>query len=67
MATVTQQEREKLPEELRPVFDQLVEEYRFHATIFHRAPFVSPKVLAALVRDGWRQTSAQPNPADDKR
>lgn len=54
MSTLTELEREKLPAELRSVFDQLVAEYRFHAQAFHNAPFVSPKVLAALVRDGWR-------------
>ena len=46
--------RRQLPEELWPVLDQLVEEYRFYALKFHGRPFVSFKVLAALIEDGWR-------------
>jgi hypothetical protein len=48
-------EREKLPPELRPIYDGLVDSYRFHATMHHNHPFVSYKVLASLVLDGWRQ------------
>ena len=46
--------RRTLPEDLVPIFDALVEEYRFFAVIHHRAPFVSYVVLADLVRSGWR-------------
>ncbi len=49
------QEREKLPSGLRATYDALVESYRFHAFVHHTHPFVSYKVLASLVRDGWRQ------------
>ena len=55
--TMTRDEaRNSVPPDARPVFDRLVEEYRFHATVVHGRPFVSYGVLAALVRDGWRPT-----------
>lgn len=47
-------EREALPEQLRDAFDDLVESYRFHSFTIYDRPFVSYKVLAALVREGWR-------------
>jgi hypothetical protein len=40
------------PEELRPVFDQLVEDYRFAATVHHGSPFVSYVTLAEMVQAG---------------
>lgn len=46
--------RMNLPEELRPVFDQLVEDYRFAATVHHGSPFVSYVALAEIVQAGWR-------------
>jgi len=55
-----QAERDRLEPELRPTYDALVESYRFHAFVHHRQPFVSYKVLAALVRDGWRPTNHPP-------
>ena len=48
--------RASVPEELRPVFDQLVEDYRFAATVHHGSPFVSYVTLAEIVRAGWRLT-----------
>jgi hypothetical protein len=47
-------EREALPEELRDEYMRLVEAYRYHAFLIHSQPFVSYRVLAALIRDGWR-------------
>ena len=46
--------RNSLPEELRPVFDDLVADYKFAATKHHGSPFVSYIVLAEMVRAGWR-------------
>jgi len=46
--------RNGLPDELKPVFDDMVADYRFAATKYHRAPYVSYVVLAHLVRAGWR-------------
>lgn len=53
-----EQARASLPEELKPVFDILVAEYKFLASIHHRTPFVSYVVLADLVRGGWRPPEA---------
>jgi hypothetical protein len=46
--------RNSLPEELRPMFDDFVDDYRFAATKAHGSPFVSYMVLAEMVRAGWR-------------
>ena len=48
--------RKTLPAELRPEFDQFVEDYRFGATLHHGSPFVSYIVLAEMVKAGWRLT-----------
>jgi hypothetical protein len=50
------QARESLPEELRPVYDQLVEEYGFYALKHQGRRWVSYAIIAELVRDGWRPT-----------
>lgn len=52
--TSCEEARASLPKELRPIFDQLVEEYKFHATVIHRSRMYAPKILAELVREGWR-------------
>ena len=49
--------RNTLPDELKPVFDQLVNEYRYRAALRHGAPYVSYIVLADLVRAGWRRSA----------
>lgn len=51
-----EQARNSLPEDLRPVFDQFVEDYKFAGTIHHGAPFVSYIILAEMVKAGWRPT-----------
>jgi|GEM_PF-1669055 len=51
--------RDSLPEELRPVFEDFVADYRFAATKHHGKPYVSYVVLADMVRAGWR-LSADP-------
>ena len=48
--------RSSLPEALVAVFDALVEDYRFAASVHHGSPFVSYVVLAEIVRAGWRPT-----------
>lgn len=48
--------RSSLPDDLVPVFDQFVEDYKFAATIHHGRPFISHAVLAELVKAGWRLT-----------
>ena len=47
--------RGSLPDDLQPVFDSLVENYKFYATKHHGTPFVSFVVLADLVKDGVLQ------------
>lgn len=47
-------ERDALEEAVRVEYDRLVEDYRYSAFVHHRQPFVSYKVLADLIRGGWR-------------
>ncbi len=46
--------RNMLPPELRPVFDDFVDDYKFAGTIHHGAPFISYIILAEMVKLGWR-------------
>ena len=46
--------RNTLPDELKPVFDDFVADYKFAATKCHGSPYVSYMVLAEMVRAGWR-------------
>jgi hypothetical protein len=48
--------RRTLPDELRPVFDDFVADYRYAATLRHGRPYISYIVLADMVRAGWRRT-----------
>jgi hypothetical protein len=43
-----------LPEQLRPVYKALVEEYKFHALARYGRAWVAYDVIADLVRSGWR-------------
>lgn len=43
-----------LPEELRPIYRALVEEYKFHALSRTGRAWVAYDVIADLVRSGWR-------------
>ena len=46
--------KNSLPEELQPIYVQLVEEYAFHTTKHFGKGYVAYNVLADLVKDGWR-------------
>jgi hypothetical protein len=46
--------RNTLPEELRPVYDQMVEEYSFFALKHYGRGWVAYMVIAELVKSGWR-------------
>lgn len=46
--------RTALPDELRPIFDAFVADYKFHGTKRHGKPYISYIVLADMVRAGWR-------------
>ncbi len=54
-AYVTQ--REELDPGLREHFDALVQDYRYYAFVHHTRPFVSYKILADLVKVGWRRSA----------
>lgn len=51
--------RDALPANLQPEYDSLVVWYRYLATLHNGQPFVSYKILADLIRSGWR-LSAKP-------
>ena len=51
--------RDTLPAKLRPIYDQMVEEYAFHALIHYGRGWVAYKVIAALVKDGWQPQEAE--------
>lgn len=59
--------RETLPAELRPVFDEFVQDYRFAATLRVGSPLVSYAVLADMVRAGWRRAAPPLEPPPDTR
>ena len=46
--------RNSLPDDLKPVFDDFVTDYKFAGTKHHGSPFVSYIILAEMVRMGWR-------------
>jgi hypothetical protein len=52
-----QEARDSLPEELKPIFDEFVSDYKFAATARYGKPYVSYIVLADMVRAGWRCTA----------
>ena len=61
--------RESLPEELRAIYDRLVLEYSFQTEVSYGRGYVAYRVLAALVRDGWRpppNLPRLPSPAPSK-
>ena len=51
--------RNSLPEELKPIFDDFVADYKYAATMRHGQPYISYIVLADMIRAGWR-LSAKP-------
>ena len=58
-----------LPEELRPIYKEMVEEYKFHALSHYGKAWVAYNVIADLVKSGWRYvpgpsatTTGQPEP-----
>ena len=59
-------QHDSLPSTLRSNYTQLVEEYRYFALIHHKHPFVSYRVLAELIRSGWRPND-EPMSAKEKK
>jgi|GEM_PF-2086188 len=62
-----QEGRNSLPDDLRPVFDALVEEYYFHSTVHYGKGYVAYKVLAALVKAGWRCSKSEEEKRSERR
>ena len=54
-----QQARDSLPDDLKPIFDTLVDDYRWKAAIRHGSPYVSYIVLADCIKLGWRKTAEE--------
>jgi len=48
--------RNSLPEELKPIFDEFVDDYKYCASLRHGRPYISYIVLADMVRAGWRRS-----------
>jgi len=60
--------RADLPENVRPIYDELVAQYAFHTARLFGRGYVAYEVLASLVRDGWRpgvEALAEPSPSDE--
>ena len=59
--------RDSLPNELQPIFDQLVDEYAYNALKIYGRNWVAYDVLGNLIREGWRPLSRYESEArDDK-
>jgi hypothetical protein len=48
--------RDSLPEELRAVYDELVDDYRWATVKRYGTGYVAYSVLADVIRAGWRPT-----------
>lgn len=46
--------RESLPEALRPTYDLMVASYSFYSLKHHGREWVSYRIIAELVKEGWR-------------
>jgi hypothetical protein len=51
--------RNSLPDELKPIFDEFVSDYKYAAALRYGKPYVSYIVLSDMIRAGWR-LSAKP-------
>jgi hypothetical protein len=49
-----EQARNSLPDELMPIFDAFVADYKFAGVLHYGSPFVSYIILAEMVKAGWR-------------
>ena len=49
-----------LPEELRPIYKELVEEYKFHALARYGRAWVAYDVIADIIKAGWRPGPPSP-------
>lgn len=51
--------RDGLPEELRPIYDEMVTDYSWYTTKHYGRGYVAYSVLAELVRAGWRPSARE--------
>lgn len=49
--------RNSLPDDLKPAFDEIVEDYKFATVKRYGNGYVAYIVLADLIRVGWRHTA----------
>ena len=54
-----------IPDDLVPVFDELLEHYKFAALKQHGRAMASPLVIAELVLMGWRNVEDQREPKSE--
>ena len=54
----------ELPDKLKSVFHQLVQQYEYLTTMHYGRGYVAYKVLADLVLEGWRPTAEPIKKAD---
>lgn len=54
-----------VPDDLIPVFDELLEHYKFAALKQHGRAMASPLVIAELVLMGWRNNEEQRDPKEE--
>lgn len=54
---------QSLPEELRPTFARLVDEYQYQAHVLGGFPWVAYRIIAELVRAGWQPTRERDMPS----
>lgn len=52
-----EQARNALPDDLKPIFDELVEDYKFASVTQLGRAYVSYSILAEIVRVGWRHVA----------
>ena len=55
-----------LPDDLVPIFDELLEHYKFAALKCHGRAMVSPLVIAELVLLGWRNAEDERQPKNSE-
>lgn len=46
--------KNSLNDDLKPIYEEFVADYRYAATLRHGRPYISYIVLADMVRAGWR-------------
>ena len=58
--------RAGLPDNLKPIYDDLVDQYSFHTIRLFGKGYVAYELLATLVREGWRCVENSNNTQEDK-